>query len=83
MVQPFGLGTSLFLIAVGAILRFAITVTSHTVNIQTIGLILLIVGGIGLVITVFFMVMSTERRPVVPRDDELPRTRVRDPGRRY
>ncbi len=79
-----GLGTSLLLIAVGAILRFAITVSWHAVNIKTIGLILMIVGGIGLIISVFYTVMSTERRPPGPRDDEMPRPpRVRDPGSRY
>lgn len=78
-----GLGTSLFLIAAGAVLRFAITVTTRSVNIQTIGVILMIVGGIGLIISVFWMVMSTDRRPV-PRDDEVPPDRrVRDPRDRY
>jgi sulfite exporter TauE/SafE len=78
-----GLGTSLFLIAAGAVLRFAITVTTKSVNIQTIGVILMIVGGIGLIISVFWMVMSTDRRPA-PREDEVPpRTRVRDPRDRY
>lgn len=78
-----GLGTSLFLIAAGAVLRFAITVTTKSVNIQTIGVILMIVGGIGLIISVFWMVMSTDRRPT-PREDEVPpRTRVRDPRDRY
>lgn len=69
------------MIAVGAVLRFAITVTTHAVNIQTIGVILMIVGGIGLIISVFWMVMSTDRRPV--RDDEVPPPRYRDPGSRY
>lgn len=78
-----GLGTSLFLIAAGAVLRFAITLTSRTVNIQTIGVILMIVGGIGLIISVFWMVMSTDRRPTVPPEDEVPPSRYRDPGARY
>ena len=41
-------GGSLFLIAVGAILYFAVTATVAGVDIQTIGLILMIVGVIGL-----------------------------------
>jgi hypothetical protein len=56
------LGTSLFLIAVGAILRFAITASTNGVNIQTIGVILMIVGAIGLVISLFWMGVWAARR---------------------
>jgi hypothetical protein len=42
------------LIAVGAILRFAVTVTTTGFNLHTIGLILMIVGVVGLVIAMFF-----------------------------
>jgi hypothetical protein len=48
------IGAALLLIAVGAILRFAITtVTTHGVDVHTIGDILMIVGVIGLVIWFF------------------------------
>ena len=43
-----GFGTSIFLIAVGAILRYAVEVDADGVNLQTIGVILMIVGAIGL-----------------------------------
>lgn len=56
------LGTALFLIAVGAILRFAITATTHGVDIQTIGVILMIVGGVGLIISLFWMSVWADRR---------------------
>jgi hypothetical protein len=49
-----GIGTSLVLIALGAILKFAVTVTSSGFNIQTVGVILMIVGGVGFVISLFF-----------------------------
>ncbi len=49
-----GVGTSLLLIAIGAILRFAVSVTTSGFNIHTIGLILMIVGVVGLVISLFF-----------------------------
>jgi hypothetical protein len=49
-----GIGTSLLLIAVGAILRFAVSVTTSGFNIHTVGVILMIVGGVGLVISMFF-----------------------------
>ena len=57
-----GLGTSLFLIAVGAILKFAITTTAHGVNINTIGVILMIVGAVGLIISMFWMTVWADRR---------------------
>jgi len=49
-----GIGVSLLLIAVGAVLAFAVSVTGHGFNIHTIGIILLVVGAIGGVISVFF-----------------------------
>ncbi|MDQ2728701.1 MAG: hypothetical protein M3Y91_12765 [Actinomycetota bacterium] len=49
-----GVGTSLFLIAVGAILDFAVTVSAKSFNINKIGLILMIVGIIGLVLSLIF-----------------------------
>lgn len=50
-----GFGTSLFLIAVGAILDFAVDVpNSHGFNINRIGLIILIVGIIGLILSLIF-----------------------------
>jgi hypothetical protein len=49
-----GVGTSLLLIAVGAILRFAVSVTTSGFNIHTIGVILMIVGVVGLIISLFF-----------------------------
>ena len=42
---------SIFLIAVGAILRYAVTITVSGVELRTVGLILMIVGIIGLVVT--------------------------------
>ena len=71
-----GLGTSLLLIAVGAVLRWAVNVTSSSVNVHTIGLILLVVGGIGFVISLFWMTVWADRTagrtPVdrAPRADE-------------
>jgi len=49
-----GVGTSLVLIAIGAILRFAVTVSTHGFNIHTIGVILMVVGAIGLVLSLMF-----------------------------
>lgn len=51
-----GIGISIVLIAVGAILDFAITVntTQHGVNLNVVGLILMIVGAIGLILSLLF-----------------------------
>jgi sulfite exporter TauE/SafE len=57
-----GLGTSLLLIAVGAVLRFAVTVSTHGFNIHTIGVILMVVGGIGLLISLLWMTTWRDRR---------------------
>jgi hypothetical protein len=49
-----GLGTSLFLVAAGAVLRFAVTVQTDNVNLHTIGVILMIVGAVGVVLSLLF-----------------------------
>jgi hypothetical protein len=46
-------GASLFLIAVGAILHFAVTATLVGIDIQVVGTILMVIGVIGLVISLF------------------------------
>jgi hypothetical protein len=55
-----GIGTSLFLIAVGAILYFAVNATISGLEIATIGLILMIVGALGLAISL--IVLNSARR---------------------
>ena len=49
-----GVGTSIVVFAIGAILRFATNVHSSSFNIQTIGDILMIVGVVGFVVSLFF-----------------------------
>jgi hypothetical protein len=49
-----GIGTSIFLMAVGAILRFAVTVTTNGINLHTVGVILMIVGALGLLLSLIF-----------------------------
>ena len=48
------IATAIFLIAVGAILRYAINVHSDVINIQTVGLILMIAGGAGLALSLLY-----------------------------
>jgi sulfite exporter TauE/SafE len=57
-----GIGTSLVLIAIGAILRFAVSVSAHGFSIHTIGVILMVVGAIGLVISLLWLTTWRDRR---------------------
>ena len=61
------LGTSLFLIALGAVLRFAVTVSTHGFNIHTVGVILMVVGIVGLLISLFWMTTWRDRAAARPR----------------
>lgn len=56
------IGSSIFLIALGAILRYAVTASVAGVDIQVVGLILMIAGVIGLVIGLF-MLTAARRDP--------------------
>ena len=49
-----GLGVGIFLIAVGAILAFAVNSTSGAVDVNTVGWILMIVGLLGIVLSMLF-----------------------------
>lgn len=69
------IGAGIFLIAVGVILRFAIaTVSTHGINLHTIGVILMIVGVLGVVLWLIVWaprgIRSRSRR--VYRDDVPP-----------
>ena len=73
-MRPMGIGTSLFLIAVGAILYFAVDADVSGLEISTIGIILMVVGILGLLISLFFLSSArraTNERTVV-RDREPP-----------
>ena len=61
-----GIGTSLFLIAVGAILKFAVTASVSGVSLATVGVILMVVGILGLVISLLFLLQARDR--TVPRE---------------
>jgi len=57
-----GIGTSILLIAVGAILKWAVSATVSGISIHTIGTILLVVGILGLLISLLFMANVFGRR---------------------
>ena len=48
------IGSSLFVIAIGAILYFAVTATFVGIDIQVVGLILMVIGVIGFVLALVF-----------------------------
>ena len=62
------IGSSLFLIAVGAVLRWAVTWHVSGFNIQLTGLIVFLVGILGLVIT---LILWTTRRSRGSRRDDV------------
>lgn len=49
-----GISVSILLIAAGAILRWAVSATTSGVNLQTVGMILFIVGIVGAIISMAF-----------------------------
>ena len=49
-----GIGVSVFLLAVGAILTWAIDVTTSGVDLDTVGVILMVVGALGLLMSMLF-----------------------------
>jgi Domain of unknown function (DUF6458) len=65
-----GIGVSLFLLAVGAVLKFAVTGTVSGIEISTVGVILMIVGGVGLLISL--AMVAQERRRVSTTIVETP-----------
>ena len=77
-----GIGTSILLIAAGAILRYAVNADISGVELETVGLILLLVGILGLVLSLLYEFIWSDRRArgrdaVVERDryDVPPRGR--------
>ncbi|KKJ99573.1 DUF6458 family protein [Micromonospora sp. HK10] len=58
-----GIGASIFLIAVGAIFAFAINANLGWLDLNVVGWVLMLVGLVGLILTMYFW--SSRRRAVV------------------
>jgi hypothetical protein len=58
-----GIGVAVLLIAAGAILTFAVHATASGFNVHTVGIILMIAGALGLVVTL--TVFAPRRRTTV------------------
>ncbi|BCL14956.1 DUF6458 family protein [Micromonospora sagamiensis] len=65
-----GIGSSIFLIALGAILAFAVDANLGWLSLNTVGWVLMLAGVVGLIMTAYFW--NTRRRTVVA----APRERV-------
>ena len=77
------IGAGIFLIAVGAILKFATNIHVQGISIDTIGVILMLAGAVGLLIGLFQeIVWSRRRRPVDAAAPVEERREVRDPAYR-
>lgn len=77
-----GIGVSIFLLAVGAILAFAVEASVAGIEIQTVGVILMIVGVLGLLLSLLFLtVLSDRRRGTTVEDRPADREVVRERDR--
>ncbi|HEX3823585.1 MAG TPA: DUF6458 family protein [Mycobacteriales bacterium] len=70
-----GIGVGLFLIAIGAILTFAVHVSTTGFNVNTIGIILMAVGAAGVLLD---LVIFAPRRRVVTTAPTAQRTVVEE-----
>lgn len=75
-----GIGVGIFLIAVGAVLTFAVEATVSGIDINTVGVILMVVGALGLLLDL--VIFAPRRRTVVTEGNStLGRTVVETPSR--
>jgi hypothetical protein len=75
------IGTSILLIAVGAILKYAVTAHVSGIDLQTVGVILMLVGILGLILSLLYTFVWSDRaraRSVGP-DDRTRNLPPRDP----
>jgi hypothetical protein len=66
-----GIGTSLFLFAAGAILRYAVTADVSGIDLDVVGLILMIVGVVGFVLSLLWLTIYADRRRGTVVDDAV------------
>ena len=74
------IGAGIFLIAVGAILKFATNVHVAGISLDTVGVILMIAGAVGLILGLFQEVLWARRRGPVEGAALEERREVRDPA---
>jgi uncharacterized protein DUF6458 len=64
-------GISLFLIAVGAILYFAVNANVSGIEIDTVGLILMIIGAVGFLWSILVLYGTRDRTEAAPADEVI------------
>ena len=70
------IGTSLLLIAAGAILKYAVTADVEGIDIQTVGVILMLIGILGLILSLLYTFVWSDRaqaRKASSYDDQATR----------
>jgi uncharacterized membrane protein YfcA len=65
------IGTSIFLIAVGAILRYAVQDHWKAVDVPTVGLILMVVGIFGLILGLYLTFVRGRPDPTLGDDEAV------------
>ena len=71
------IGTSLFLIAVGAILRYAVEDQIKAIDLATVGLILIVVGAFGLILGLYLTFVRGRPDPTLGEGDVVERRSYR------
>ena len=72
-----GIVVSLLLVTVGAIMRFAVSVEAEGWNVHTAGVVLMLVGALGVVLSIAFWASwggfnrGARRQPMVIREREV------------
>jgi heme/copper-type cytochrome/quinol oxidase subunit 2 len=61
MLPNMTIGTSILLIAVGAILKYAVTAHVSGIDLQTVGVILMLVGILGLILSLLYTFVWSDR----------------------
>jgi hypothetical protein len=77
-----GIGVSVFLLAIGAILAFAVNLTVSGLDLATVGVLLMIVGAIGLVTSMLIFGRDSVGRRTVVTDSYVEDDLVDPVGRR-
>ncbi len=82
MLSRVTIGTSLLLIAVGAILKYAVTADVEGFDIQTAGVVLMLIGILGLILSLLYTFVWSDRARAGRTADDAP-TRHIPPRDRY
>jgi hypothetical protein len=74
------IGASIFLVAVGAILRYAVSDSIEGVDLAVVGLILMIAGAVGLLIGLWMTIAARRRYDAAYADPAYQDPAYRDPA---